>query len=166
MVTWQKWTHNLLIRKYSLYKHSALWTLSIPTQKKKIDTLRSFQFSLRPSFKKKARWPNIPRHTETFCKPPTLTIIHQGFQQLLTWDTYFHFPTTKTTQLFYSPYSYFSGYCNTIWYSHYICKPPRIPMKFGLPENSHYSSELLLLLLLLHTTLPARQFYFSWWHFV
>ena len=48
----------------------------------------------------------------------------------------------------------------------YLFKPPRFTiMKFGPPNNSHYSSELFLLLLLQHTTLPARQF-LSRWHFI
>ena len=49
--------------------------------------MRNFQFSRRPNFKKKARWPIITRHMEPFCKPPTLSINHQGFLLLLTRDT-------------------------------------------------------------------------------
>ena len=47
-------------------------------------SLRSFQFSRGPNFKKKARWLKIPSTWNLFCTTPTLPI-----------NTHFYFPTTK-----------------------------------------------------------------------
>ena len=81
---------------------------------------------------------------EPFCKPPSLSINHQGFLLLLTRHTHiFTSPQPKEDNLFTLPI-HFSGYRNT------FCHPQ---FRFKSPSESS-------LLLLLHTTLPARQFLF------
>ena len=64
--------NNLLIQKYNLYNTQPYEHSAVQRERKNSETLRSFQFSRGPNFKKKARW--LKSTWNIFCETPTWSI--------------------------------------------------------------------------------------------
>ena len=95
MVT-SEMNNNLLIQKYSPYNTQPYGHSAFLRKRKNSKTLRSFQFSLGPNFKKKARWSKILKHMESFLQNSYLIYQPLRISTINRRHTHFHFPTTKT----------------------------------------------------------------------